>query len=94
VSSQTGRINATKKGVSGDSDESRAGRTALSMSSGSYSGLTIHEPIQRYLKESVIAPKTLSSGKAEQYEIPPDLEQFRGLLKSSVSEMNVRSRVC
>jgi hypothetical protein len=92
VSSHTGRINTTRKGASGDSDEARACRTPLSISSGSYFGLAIHEPVQRYRKESVIAPKTSSSGKAEQYEIPPDMEQLRGFPKSSVSERNVRSR--
>jgi hypothetical protein len=53
--------------------------TALSMSSGSYSGLAIHEPIQQYRNESLIEPKISSSGKTEQYEIPPEMEQLRGL---------------
>jgi len=39
---------------------------------------------------SVIAPKISSSGKAKQYEIPPDMEQLRGLPKSSLSDRNVR----
>jgi len=52
------------------------------MLSGSYSGLAIHEPVQRYRKESLIAPKISSSKKAEQYEIPLDVGQLRGLPKS------------
>jgi len=66
----------------------------MSISSGSYSGLAIHEPGQRYRNESVVAPKISSSGKAERYEIPPDMEQFRGLPKSSLSNKNVRSDAC
>ncbi len=54
--------------------------------------MAIHEPVQRYRKESVIAPKISSSGKAEQYEIPPDVEQLRGLPKSSVLVRKVRPR--
>ena len=45
VSSQTRRIRTTKKGVSSDYEEVRVWRTALSISSGSYSGLAIHEPV-------------------------------------------------
>jgi hypothetical protein len=51
----------------------------------------MHEPVQRYRNGSVIEPKISSSGKAEQYEIPPDMEQLRGLSKSSLSARNVRS---
>jgi hypothetical protein len=91
VSSYTGRIKTAKKGMSCDSEEERAWRTALSIPSGSYSGLAIHEPIQRYRNESVIAPKISSSGKTEQYEIPPDMEQLRGVPKSSLSARNGRS---
>jgi len=91
VSSHSRRINTIRKGVSGDSDEAKAWRTALSISYGSYSELAIQEPFQRYRKESVIAPNTSSFGKAEQYEIPPGMEQLMGLPKSSVSERNVRS---
>ena len=47
VSSQIGRIKTTKKGVSSDSEEARAWRIALSISSGSYSGLAMHEPVHR-----------------------------------------------
>jgi len=46
VSSQIGSIKTTRKGVSYTSEEERAWRTALCMSSGSYSELTIHEPVQ------------------------------------------------
>ena len=91
--SKTGRIKTTRKGVPNDSEEASAWRTALSMSSGSYSGMAIDELVLRYRKESVIAPKISSSWKAEQYETPLVMEQLRGLPKSSVSVRNVRSRV-
>ena len=45
VSSQTRRIKTTRKGVFGDSEEASAWRAALNISSGSYSGLAIHEPV-------------------------------------------------
>ncbi len=93
VSSHTGSIKTTRKGVSFASEEERAWRTALSISSGSYSGLAMHEPVQRYRNEFVVAPKISSSGNAEQYEIPPDMEQLRGLPKSSLSDRSVRSNV-
>jgi hypothetical protein len=94
VSSQTGSIKTTRKGVSCDSEKERAWTTALSISSGSYSGLAIHEPVQRYRNESVVAPKISSSGKAEQYEIPLGMELLRGLPKSSLSDRNVRPNAC
>ncbi len=89
ASSQTERIKTTINGVSCDSEEEKAWRTALSISSGSHSGLAIHEPVQRYRNESVIEPKISSFGRAKQYKIPLDMEQLRGLPKSSA--MNVRS---
>ncbi len=74
------------------SEEERAWRTALSVFFGSYSGFDMHEPVQRYRNESVVAPKILSSGNAEQYEIlPSDMEELRGLSKSSLSDRVVRS---
>jgi len=91
MSSQIGRIKTTRKGVSCESEEENAWRTALSISSGSYSGLAIHESVHRYRNESVIAPKISSSGKSTHYDIPPDMEQLRGLPKSSLSNRNVRS---
>jgi len=94
VSSQTGRIKTTRKEVSGNFEEASAWKTALSISSFSYSGLAIHEPVQRYRNESVIAPKILSSGKAEQYEIPPIMGQLRGLPKSSLVVRDVRPNAC
>ena len=94
VSSQAGRIKITKKRVSGDSKEASAWRTALSISFGSYSWLSIYELVQRYRNESMIAPKISSSGKADQYEIPPVMEQLRGLPKSSVMVRNVRYNAC
>ncbi len=83
-----------RNGVSCASEEERAWRTALSISSCLYSGLDMHEPVQRYRNESVIEPKISSSRKTEQYEIPLDMEQMRGLRKSSLSARNVRSNVC
>ncbi len=80
--------------MSSASEEDRAWRTVLSISSGSYSGLAMHEPVQRYQNESVVALKISSSGNAEQYEIPLDMEQFRGLPKSSLSYRNVCSNAC
>jgi hypothetical protein len=95
VYSQTGKIKTTRKGVSADFDEASTRRIALSIFSGSYSGLAIHEPFQRYRKESAIAPKISSSGKAEQYETLPDMERMRGLPKGSLLvTRNVRSGVC
>ena len=94
MSSQTGSIKITRKGVSCASEQERAWRAALSISSGSYFGLAMHEPVQRYRNESVIEPKISSSGKGEQYEIPIDMEQLRGLPKSSLSARNVRSDDC
>ena len=94
MSSQTGRIKTTKRGVFADFEEAIAWRTALSISSGSYSGLAIHEPVHRYRKESVFAPKISSSGKAEHYEIPLVMVKLRGLPNSSVLVMNVRSMAC
>ncbi len=66
VSSHIGRISTTKKGISCASEEARACKTTLSMSSGSYSGLAIHEPLQRYEKASSMAPNASSALKAEQ----------------------------
>ncbi len=94
VSSQTKRIRTTAKGVNGDSEEASAWRITLSISSGSYSGLAIHEPVHRYRNESVIAPTISSSRKVEQYEIPLDMEQLRGLPKISLLDRNVRSNAC
>ena len=74
VSSQIESINTTRKGVSCASKEEKAWRTALSISSDSYSGLAIHEPVHRYRNDSVVAPKISSSGNAEQYEISSDME--------------------
>ncbi len=91
MSSQTGRIKTTRKGVSCASEEEMAWRTALRVSFGSYSGLAMHELVQRYRNESVVAPKISSSGNAKHHEIPSDMEQLRGLPKSSLSVRNVRS---
>ena len=74
VSSQTGSIKTTRKGLSCVLEEERAWRAALSISFDLYSGLAMHEPVQRYLNESVVAPKISSSRNTEQYEIPPDME--------------------
>ncbi len=66
VSAQTGRMRTIKNRVSMLSEDASAWGTAYSMSSGSYSGLVMHELVHRIWKEFIIAPKTLSSGKAEQ----------------------------
>ena len=94
VSSHTGSIKTTRQGVSCASEEERAWRTALSISSGSYYGLAIHEPVQLFRNESVVAPKIPSSGEKEQYEIPYGMEQFRGLPNISLLDRNVRSNEC
>ncbi len=47
VSSQTGSTKITKKGVVLSTDEERACITAFRMSSGSNSGLAVHEPVRR-----------------------------------------------
>ncbi len=78
----------------GDSVEARASKIALSISSGAYTRWAIHELDQRYRKESVIAPKISSSGNAEHCDTPPDMEQLRGLTKSSGLVRNVRSGSC
>ena len=62
------------------------------MSSGSYSGLAKQDPVQRYRKELIIAPKLVSSGKAEKQVIPSVIVQLRGLPNSSVLVQNVRSK--
>ncbi len=61
------------------------------MSSGLYSGLAMHDAVQRYWKELMIAPTLVSSGKAERYVIPSFIGQLRGLPKSSVVVWNVCS---
>ncbi len=94
MSSQPGKRKTTNKGESDDSNEASVWRTALSISSGSHFGLAIQELVKRDRKESAIAPKFSSSGKAEQYEIPPDMEQLRVLLKGSVLVRNVRPMAC
>ena len=66
VSSHTRRTRTTKKGVALISDDTSACRKALSMFSGSYSGLAMQEFVHRNMKESVISPKTVSSENAEQ----------------------------
>ena len=66
VSSHIGRIRTAKKGWSCAKEEARACRTALSMSSGSYSGLAIHEPVHLYEKASMMAPNASSGLKDEQ----------------------------
>jgi hypothetical protein len=55
-----------KTGISLLFDEESACRAAFSMSSGSYSGLTMQELVRRNWKEFMTAPKTLSFWKAEE----------------------------
>ena len=61
VSSHAGSIKTTRNGVSVYSEEASACRTVLSMSSGSYSGLAMHEFDYPFRKESNIAPNVSSS---------------------------------
>ncbi len=89
VSSQTGSILTNRKWIPAHSDESSACSTALSMSSGSYSGLAMQELVMRKIKEFIAAPKVSSSGKAEQYGIPIGKKQLRGLPQISVVVRNV-----
>jgi len=91
VSSQNGSIMTTINGMSVHSDEASAWSTALSMSSRSYSGLAMQEMVHRKRKELMNVPNISSSGKAEQYVIPPVIEQLRGLPKSSGVMRNVDS---
>ena len=72
-SSQTRRISTTNNGFSLLSYDASARRTAFSMSFGAYSGLAMQELVHRNWKEFMIAPKTASSGKAEQYVVPSDI---------------------
>ena len=55
-----------RNGVFVLSKEARAWRIDCSMSSGSYSGLAMHEVVHRYEKEFSFDPTLVSSGKAEQ----------------------------
>jgi hypothetical protein len=84
VSSHVGSIKTIRNGVSVFSEEASAWRTALSISSCSYSGLAMHVFVHRYRKESNIAPHLSFSRKSEQYVIPSVIEQYRGMPKSSV----------
>jgi len=47
LSSQMGSTRITRKGVVVSVDEARACSTAFRMSSGSYSGFAMHDPIRR-----------------------------------------------
>ncbi len=91
VSSHTGSIMTARNGMFLLSEEAIARRTALSMSFGSYSGLAIHEAVNRKEKELKIAPKWTSSGRVEQYDMPSVIEQLRGLPKSSAVVKNACS---
>ena len=66
VSSQTWRTSTAKNGVLLFSDEASAYMTTFNMSSGSYSGLAMPKLVHQNWKEFMTAPKTASSGKAEQ----------------------------
>ncbi len=78
-----------RNGASVCSEDAKAWRIACNMSSGSYSGFAMHEAVQRYLNELMIAPKLTSSWKVEQYVSPSVIGQLRGLPKSSVVVRNV-----
>jgi hypothetical protein len=66
MSSQTGRIITRKNGISLLLSDASAWMIALSMSSGLYFRLAMHELVHQNWKDFIIAPKTVSSGKAEQ----------------------------
>ena len=88
-SSHTGRTKTSKNGSFVWSEEAKACRTAFNMSSGSYSGLAMHDAVHRYWnKELMIAPNLTSSRKAEQYVMLSVIGQLRGLPKSSVVVRN------
>ena len=78
-------------GVSLLLDDAIACRNALSMSSCSCSGLAMQELVHWNWKEFRIAPKTVSSGKAEQQVMPWGIHQRSGLPKSSMVVRNVAS---
>jgi hypothetical protein len=82
-SSQAGRMKTTRSGLGDVVHEVGACKTALRMSSGSYSGLAMHDPVSRYLNELKWAPKLASSGNAVQYSTFGCMELFNGLAKSS-----------
>ena len=89
MSFQTGRTSTTKSGVSLRSDEASAWKIVFRMSSGSYSGLAMHEPVHVRWKEFMTAPKIAPTGKTEQYVVSSYVEQLIGLPKSSVVVRNV-----
>ncbi len=84
-------MRTTRNGLSVHLYDASALSISLSMSYGSYSGLEIQEPVKRKRKEFIIASKVSSSRKAEQYVIPPIIQQLRGLPKSVVMVRNARS---
>ena len=90
----TGKIWTSRKGVSIHSEEASAKRNALSMSSGSYPGFAIQEPVHQKRRKFITAPKFSSSGKPKQYAIQPVMEQLRGLPKSYDEVRKMRSRAC
>jgi len=94
VSSQIGSIMTTKNEVYAHSEEASACSTALRTSSSSYSGLAMHKLVHRKRKELMTAPKLTFSGKAEQYIIPPIMEQLRRLPNSFVVVRNLLSSAC
>ncbi len=51
----------------------------------------MQELVHRNCKEFIIAPKTASTGKAEQYVMPSKTEHLSGLPKSSLFVRNVDS---
>jgi hypothetical protein len=66
VSSQTRMTITTKDGVLLLSDETSACKSAINMSSCSYSEWAMQELVHRNYKKCMPAPKTASSGKVEQ----------------------------
>ena len=64
-SSHAGRNSATRNGASEAYEHAKACVTALCISSGSYSGLARQEPVHLRSKALWIAPKKVSSLKAD-----------------------------
>ena len=93
VSSQTDSIKTIISGGFAHSREASACVIALSMSSCSYSILSMQELVQRKRNEFMATPISTSSGKAEQYVIPLVIEQWKGLPNISVVARDVLSNV-
>jgi hypothetical protein len=88
VSSHTASIKTTRNGVYVHSKEASVCRTVLRISSDSYSGLAMQEPVQRKRSGLIIASKVSSSRNTEKYVIPLDIERL-GMPTSFVAVRNI-----